>query len=151
MTLLNGSPKLISVMLVDDDEDDQKIFTDAITEANANVQLQIAKNGVELMKTLTEAATKPDIVFLDINMPLKNGVQCLEDIHSDSRLNNIPIVIYSTSSYKPNIEESFQKGASLYFMKPNSFTQLVHDLRRILSIDWKEFEREKSFEKFMYS
>ena len=134
-----NSEKLKFVLLAEDDDDDQKIFSDAIDEAGLKVKLEIFNNGITLMSFLNgNHELMPDILFLDINMPRKNGIQCLEEIRKNKRWDNLPIIIYSTSSYPPNIEETYSKGADLYFMKPNSFLKLSTNIKTILEKEWQQ-------------
>ncbi len=123
--------------IADDDEDDREIFTEVIHEIAPFVNLTKATNGHELMKLLNNKNTElPDIIFLDLNMPLKNGQECLQEIRSDERLKHIPVVIYSTSSGREFIDETYKKGANYYIIKPDSFTDLKKIAHEILSFDW---------------
>ena len=87
------------VLLTDDDASDRILFKDAIEQLELNVSLNMLEGGVELMKHLTDKKNVlPDFIFLDLNMPGKNGYECLEEIRADERLKNLCVIIYSTSS-----------------------------------------------------
>ncbi len=146
-----SSEKLKFVLLAEDDDDDQKIFKDAIDEAGLKVKLEIFNNGITLMSFLNgNHELNPDILFLDINMPRKNGIQCLEEIRNNKKWANLTIVIYSTSSYPPNIEETFSKGADLYLMKPNSFIKLSNSLKTILGKEWSKINATRNFNDYIF-
>jgi CheY-like chemotaxis protein len=125
------------VLLADDDKEDQELFQEALTETNIPSELTIVDNGKDLMDNLKDPAEpNPDIIFIDINMPVKNGKQALAEIKSDENLKDIPTVILSTSKNENDVEETFQAGANLYVPKPNSFGILIMMLKKIFSLKW---------------
>src|ERR1044071_455541 len=112
----------IHILLADDDEDDRALFTDALHELNSNVKLTTAKNGVDLMRLLESwKGSLPDVIFLDLNMPLKNGFECLDEIKAEDRLRELPVVILSTSSQKETMDMLLKKQASMYIKKPGTY------------------------------
>ncbi|WP_026953484.1 response regulator [Algoriphagus vanfongensis] len=117
--------KEIYIYLADDDEDDRINFKNAIAELNLNTELKIVKNGKELMSNLNNIEVRlPDIIFLDLHMPVMGGLECLGQIRKSNRLHNIAVVIYSTSTLECDIEESLTRGANVYLRKPTDFDQL---------------------------
>ncbi|MDB5228948.1 MAG: response regulator receiver protein [Bacteroidota bacterium] len=129
----------IKIIMADDDHDDQEMFQEAVDEAKVPVDLTMVDNGQQLMDNLHDPEeANPDIIFLDINMPVKNGKQCLEEIKKDDDLKDIPTVMYTTSTHPTDIEETFESGANLYVPKPNSFQGLVLIIKKIFSMDLKE-------------
>lgn len=124
------------VLLAEDDDDDYYIFSLAIEQVPFTVLLTRAENGERLMKLLAEKT--PDILFLDIYMPCKDGHQCLREIRADKKYDALPIVIYSSLDDLRNIEFCYRQGSNLYAHKPSSFDELKTILERILSIDWKK-------------
>lgn len=89
----------IHIILADDDEDDRLFFTDAFEEIKINTKVQTYKDGVELMDYLNrEDAILPQVLFLDLNMPKKNGIECLHEIKQNEKFKDLAIAIYSTSS-----------------------------------------------------
>ena len=127
----------VNVVLADDDKDDQEIFEDALNEANIPVALATVDNGQQLMDHLKDPSEpNPDIIFLDINMPVKNGKEVLAEIKSDETLNEIPIVMLSTSGHVKDVEDTFTAGANLYVQKPGSFTSLIILLKKIFTLKW---------------
>ncbi len=89
------------ILLAEDDEDDFLLFRDALSDFEQPLHLTWVKDGEELMRTLREKAIAgPDMIFLDINMPRKNGFECLAEIRKDKYLGHLPVIIFSTSSDK---------------------------------------------------
>lgn len=128
----------INICLADDDEDDRLFFTDAFDELKINTKVSTFKDGVELMDFLNNAdSILPNVLFLDLNMPKKNGVECLLEIKKNERLNDIAIAIYSTSSSEEHIEETFINGANIYIKKPNDFEKLKKILSEVVTINWQ--------------
>jgi len=129
---------LIHILLADDDEDDRTFFKEAFEEIKIETKVTLVNDGVELMNHLKRNGhKKPHILFLDLNMPRKNGMECLLEIRNSRNLKDIPIAIYSTSSAEEDIEETFVKGANVYIRKPNDFTELKKILEEVISINWQ--------------
>lgn len=128
----------IHIILADDDEDDRMLFTDAFSELRINTKVNTFNDGVELMDYLNAPdSVLPNVLFLDLNMPKKNGIECLYEIKKDSRFNDIAIAIFSTSSSEEHIEETFVQGANIYIKKPSDFTTLKKVLSDVVTINWQ--------------
>ena len=128
----------IHIILADDDEDDRLFFTDAFSELKINTKVQTYNDGVELMNYLnSDEAILPQVLFLDLNMPKKNGIECLHEIKSNKKFDDIAIAIYSTSSSEEYIEETFVSGANIYIKKPNDFDTLKKVLSDVVAINWQ--------------
>lgn len=127
----------IRILLADDDPDDRDLFTEAIDAQNADVDT--VWNGAQLMKVLDSNESLPDFIFLDLNMPEKGGKECLQEIRQHSRLKEIPVIIYSTSSSKKDIDDTYELGANLYITKPNSFSELKKAVTKIITLDWSNY------------
>lgn len=135
-----------NIFLADDDEDDRMFFEDALKRITTPTELTFSNNGLSLMGNLEvlTAHPPPDVIFLDLNMPLKNGFECLKEIRASSKLNKIPIVIFSTSRDKDIIDKAYQYGANYYISKPPSFELLIKAIEIVLSIDmWQTSETTK--------
>lgn len=133
--LPQGEP--VKVMLADDDKDDQETFGEALRETDISTELTIVDNGQELLNTLKDPSEpNPDIIFLDINMPVKNGNEVLAEIKKDADLKEIPTVMLSTSENVKDVEKSFNAGASLYVRKPYSFKNFILMLKKIFLLKW---------------
>jgi PleD family two-component response regulator len=119
---------MMQILLADDDIDDCMMFSDALEDLKLNVRLQLVHDGEHLMKTLITNTEKPDIVFLDLNMPRKNGNTCLEEIKTNIDLKNIPVVIISTSCDDSVADVLYKKGAHFYICKPTDYKVLRHNV-----------------------
>jgi CheY-like chemotaxis protein len=129
---------LINVLLADDDEDDRLFFKEAFGEIKIKTSVRTVNDGVELMDHLTGNGNElPHILFLDLNMPRKSGLDCLLEIKRSSSLKDIPIAIYSTSASEEDIEDTFVKGANVYIKKPNDFGTLKKILEEVITINWQ--------------
>ncbi len=126
------------VLLADDDEDDQLLFQEAVRELPSLVHLSMARDGEETLTLLNSMTLLPDLLFLDLNMPILNGLECLHKIKSDPRLLTLPVVIFSTSSFPGNINRVYELGAHLYIRKPNDFTTFKRVIQHVFSINWRQ-------------
>lgn len=127
----------VKIVLAEDDKDDQEIFIDALNETKVPAEVITVENGQELVDTLKDGSEpKPDIVFIDINMPIKGGKEALEEIKSDEELKEIPAVMLSTSNHPKDIEDTFNKGANLYVQKPNSLKSFILILKKVFILHW---------------
>lgn len=141
---------LLHVLLADDDESDRTNFIEALEESRVKTVVYAVKDGVELMEFLNKEDTPvPNILFLDLNMPLKNGLTCLKEIRSNEKLKDVAVAIYSTSSYEKDIEETFQYGANVYIKKPTDFDTLKKVLYKVLSTAYVYREPPFSIENFL--
>lgn len=133
---MNHQP--IQVLLADDDEDDRMFFRDALIKVPLKTTVRTVNDGVELLNYLANSEEElPHIIFLDLNMPRKNGLDCLKEIRSIERLRNLSVAIYSTSSAEKDVEEAFVHGANVYINKPNDFGCLIKVLVKVLSVNWQ--------------
>lgn len=148
---LGNSPKLLNIVLADDDEDDRLLFKEAIEEIEIKTRLSLFNNGQELMDYLNlPAIALPNLIFLDLNMPVKNGIQCLKEIRSNPDLNDVSIAIYSTSSSESDIENTFVNGANIYLNKPNNFDNLRESIEKVLQINWQYHTSNLKRENFLF-
>src|SRR5690348_8038759 len=121
-------------LLIDDDLDDQEIFTLALEKVDNEYRCIIANNGYEGLKYLSNKSNiLPDYIFLDLNMPLMNGKECLIEIKKHSHLKHIPVIIYSTSSLQDDIIQTRKLGASDFITKPSSIPELSVRLARVFN------------------
>jgi CheY-like chemotaxis protein len=128
----------ILITLADDDEDDRLFFIDAFEELKINTIVNTVNNGRELLNFLDHPETiLPNIIFLDLNMPILNGIECLKEIKLNSKFKDIVIAIYSTSSSDQDVEETFILGANIYIKKPSHFDDLKKILTNIVTINWQ--------------
>ncbi len=126
--------KPLNILLADDDENDRMNFKEALEESKMETSLISVNDGVALMEYLLKDDTElPTLLFLDLNMPRKSGMECLKEIKSIAKLRNIVIAIYSTSSSEKDIEQTFFCGANVYMKKPNDFGKLKELLNKIVT------------------
>ncbi len=119
--------------LIDDDYDDQIIFEIAIKEVNSDIICVTAHNGLRALKMLMENHTFiPDIIFMDLYMPIMDGRECLKEMKKIKRLENIPIYIYSSPSEGTTVEELMALGAAGYIPKQSTIPGLVKALQQVL-------------------
>lgn len=137
--------KRINILLADDDVDDCYFFKRALEELLLPAELLIVNDGEELMKYLSCIKKPlPDIIFLDINMPRKDGTECLFEMKLDAELINIPIVILSTAGERKLIAQVLEIGADVYIHKPNDFSQLKQVIYHALPLSVENSYSKKS-------
>ncbi len=120
------------ILLIDDDEDDQEIFLAAMEGIHSSVSCSIMSNAKEALQKLIEKKLEPDLIFLDLNMPIMSGQQFLSEIKKHQGIKEIPIFILSTSSHIATIEATKLMGAKNFITKPNSFDELKAILKKII-------------------
>jgi CheY-like chemotaxis protein len=118
--------------LVDDDEDDRETFLEIVSELDPSAVLLTAINGAEGFQKLSMQDAQPDVIFLDLNMPIMNGTEFLRKIKAIEKLKNIPIVILSTSSDEWAIKEVQALGAGDFVTKPAKFKDWRAALQRFM-------------------
>jgi CheY-like chemotaxis protein len=124
----------VKIILADDDESDRLIFIEAFAELKIKSEVIALHDGKQLMEYIAKNEIElPAIIFLDLNMPRKSGLECLKEIRSNKKIKDVPIVIYSTSASKNDIEETFHNGANVYIKKPGDFTKLKDALYKVVS------------------
>lgn len=127
----------VQVVLADDDKDDREVFIEALDAAKIPAEVTTVENGQELMDHLKDdKEPKPDIIFTDINMPVKGGKEVLKEIKQDEELKKIPTVMLSTSDHPKDIQDTFENGANLFIKKPNSFTNFIFILKKVFTLFW---------------
>jgi CheY-like chemotaxis protein len=129
-----------NIFLAEDDADDQFLFTDALKQIDASIQCQIASDGRQAISMLKKMTKLPEIIFLDLNMPLMNGFECLSKMKNDARLASVPVVIFTTSRNPEDAHATHQLGANVFLSKPSDFSELKSKIQRILSLDFSTSE-----------
>ena|SRR5450432_3703359 len=119
-------------MLIDDDHDDQEIFLMALQKADAQINCLVANDGAEGLKTLSDLSCAPSYIFLDINMPKINGIECLQAIRRLDHLRDSRVIMYSTSANAGIIRQCKELGADDFLTKPPGLASLVASLSDIL-------------------
>ena len=129
--------KINNVLLAEDDEDDVHLFKTVLAELNQDILVTVTTDGNLLMAFLNQATTLPEMIFLDLNMPNKNGFECLREIRGNEKWNSIKIFVLSTSTRPQHIEDSYKGGADLYLAKPTSYTQFKNMIEKCLVNNWE--------------
>ena len=127
------------ILLIDDDPDDQLFFRDAIQLIRPDFQCTGVSSCQEAFRLL-EQPPLPDYIFMDLNMPVMNGFDCLAYLKNQEQYKNIPVVIFTTSKNIQDISKTRQLGARWYLTKPDDFKVLCRKLKKILQ---NEFIKEE--------
>lgn len=135
--MFDQDKKSTHILFSDDDTDDALLFTQAADLLTYPILLSFAEDGEQLMRYLSKEML-PDLIFLDLNMPVKNGVECLSEIRSDKKLDWLPVIVYTTSDNPKDIDTCYELKANLYVVKPTSFEAIIKTLKKILTIDFKK-------------
>ncbi len=122
-----------NILMIDDDEDDQEIFLAALKKVNINAQCSFANKPDRALHILSSKKIQPDLIFLDLNMPVMNGQQFLEVIKTDPVLKHIPVIMFSTTSHSGAIEVAKKTGAADFLTKPDKFEDWISVLQKILN------------------
>ena len=127
--------KKINILLADDDNADCLLFKDALEELPIAANLTIVSNGEQLIEVLKKMKNNlPDVLFLDLNMPRKNGFASLGEIKRDTDLQNLPVIIFSTASELETVKKVFRDAAHYYICKPVDFSQLKKIIYEALTL-----------------
>jgi DNA-binding response OmpR family regulator len=121
----------MTLLYVDDDTDDLELLADCVSSIDSTIQCMLFQRSPEAMAYLRSAETLPDFIFLDINMPLMNGKQCLQEIRKNDTLKHLPVIMYTTSNEEREIKECYKLGASDFLIKPSNINELIHGLTSI--------------------
>lgn len=140
---------LLHLLLADDDEDDRLFFQDALDELQLVDTFTSVHNGEQLMNWLKKETDLPTVVFLDLNMPRKNGLECLIEIKKDERLQHLPVIVYSTSYDADTINLLYKNGALYYIRKPSEFAKLKEVIRLALASIMETIELQPRKEQFV--
>jgi len=140
-----------NIYLAEDDSDDIKWFQDVMEEICSEGAVTVFYNGEELLERLKDTTIPlPDMILLDINMPVMNGFECLKNIRSGLNLKDVPVVILTTSSSRTTIEITYKLGANYFIKKPSNYIDLKKMLQSVLEIDWQNYSKPESSDAFIY-
>lgn len=129
---MKGRP--LRILIADDDGEDRHLMEEAFKTAKVPSETTFVGNGVELLECLRGAGdwdgrpVRPDLILLDLNMPRKDGRECLVELKNDPGLGAIPVIVLTTSSSPEDVASSYRAGASSYVTKPTSFGGLIEQL-----------------------
>ena len=135
---MNRLHKPLTMLVADDDEDDQVLMQEAIKESKINVNLHFVEDGEELLNYLKRQGKyseskfpRPSLILLDLNMPKKDGREVLKEIKSNDELRQIPVVIFTTSKREEDVYRSYNIGGNSFITKPVTFEGLVDVIKTI--------------------
>ncbi|MEB2780970.1 response regulator [Algoriphagus sp. C2-6-M1] len=128
--------KLAHILLVEDNEGDILLTLDAFEESKFETQVSVARNGQEALDFLNKKgefsnAQRPDIILLDINIPIFNGLEVLEGIKQDESLKKIPVIMLTTSSNQKDIEKAYKNYCNSYIKKPLEMDEFMDAILKI--------------------
>ena len=142
--------KHLNLLLADDDTDDCIFFKAALEKLPLSTHLTTVHDGEQLMHLLLkETYELPHVLFLDLNMPRKNGMECLTEIRRNNKFKDLTVAIYSTSAFDKDIEKAFNTGANMYIRKPNDFDALKNILAKVMNINWQHHTSSLNKENFL--
>jgi len=139
----------IKIVVCDDNWAESPLFEFTLRNIGIDYELDWVDDALELLIYLTTAEILPDIIFLDVNMPGKSGIQCLEDIRSNRKWNHIPIIIQSFAGATKDIEAAFTGGADLFILKSDFSKDFQQILKAIFQRDWTTRSRPRKSNFFL--
>jgi CheY-like chemotaxis protein len=142
--------KQMNILLADDDTDDCMFFKEALKELFLPTDLTAVNDGEQLMQLLTNETTElPHVLFLDLNMPRKNGFECLSEIKHNKKLNGLPVIIFSTSFEHEMVNQLHQNGAFYYIRKPSHFAHFKSLIQQSLTLIAQSMTEQPSRDNFV--
>jgi CheY-like chemotaxis protein len=145
-------PNPVILLLADDDKDDCLFFKDALDELPITARLTTVHDGEQLMQLLEKEKFEPPpphVLFLDLNMPRKNGFEVLSELKLDEKLKHLPVIIFSTSFEQDVANLLYKKGAHYYIRKPAEFAQLKKVIYQALVLATEENMTQPAKEHFV--
>lgn len=138
-----------TVLLAEDNLEQCFFFKKALKEIASSIQFSEVHDGDGLLTLLQSFL--PDLLFLDLAMPCKGGIECIKELREDRRYDSLPIIVFTVSKQDNAIQTAYGFGANLFFSKPDEYSELASSLKVILSMDWdrpksiteKYFQRNK--------
>lgn len=143
------SMKPSHILLAEDDADDRDLFMEALSVVDPSIRLVMVDDGEKLLDHLDKSTDIPDWIFLDLNMPKKNGKECLTELKRNGKTQEIPVVIYTTSLNSRDIDETFNRGAACFIRKPASFKELTSILNKCIAFDFAAASRGEAKRNFV--
>jgi CheY-like chemotaxis protein len=125
----------LNILLADDDTDDCIFFKEALRELLLSTHLTTVNDGEQLMQLLAnETNVLPHVLFLDLNMPRKNGFECLTEMKLSKKLKQLPVIVFSTSFEQEVVNQLYNNGAQYFIRKPSEFSQFKKIIQLSLAL-----------------
>ena len=121
----------INIIVVDDDSEDQMVLKESLLEVIPNFEFSTFFNGNDCLKLLKNGS-QPDLIFMDLTMPFKSGLECLREIYNENLVSDTPIIVYSRSHHLKDISSASEFGARFFLVKPDSQKSLTLLLKHII-------------------
>jgi PleD family two-component response regulator len=128
--------RLRNLIFCEDDDDDRFLFKEIVQEYNPQIKVEFLSGGITLMHFLKHFI--PDLLFLALEMPFKNGLECLLEIRQSESLRHLPVIIFSSTTRPANIQTAYEMGANLFLIKSPTFSEYDASLRSVLNLDWSK-------------
>jgi PleD family two-component response regulator len=125
--------KVSKVLFIDDDAEDFMLLKEALIEADASVQAFYLRDVEEILPFLQQ--NDPQLIFLDINMPRKDGFDCLQELKG-SAFSFIPVIMLTSTSNPLHVQRAYESGANLFFTKPSRYVDMVSIMKQVLLFNW---------------
>ena len=135
---MNQKFQIKNILLADDDVEECFLFKSIVFEITPEINVQTVNDGDKVADALV--SLRPDLLFLDLNMPCKNGIQCLLELKESVAFRSIPVIVYSTSDSPLDINQAYGFGANLYIKKPALYKELIETLQQVFAMDWSKPE-----------
>lgn len=136
LTMLYRKLMINNIIFCEDDEDDRLLFKDVLHDFNSELKVEFVSHGLRLMELLKQYL--PDLVFLDLEMPFKNGLECLLEIRRSPALEKLPVIVFSSTTRQSNIQTAYDMGAHLFLIKSSTFSEYTSSIRAVLQLDWSK-------------
>jgi len=117
------------ILMADDAKDDFYILQEAAEKVGSQFKISYAANWLDLWRSIIKAL--PDLIFLDLNMPVKDGFECLQLIRNERKYDKVPIIIYSASIRRNDIDRAYKHGANYFIVKPNTLEEIAGVLKKL--------------------
>ena len=125
-----------SIIVCEDDEDDRYLLNDVSQDFNPKLKVEFLSNGELLMDLLKHYV--PDLIFLDLDIPYKNGLECLFEIRGNPGLEKLPVIMFSSTTRAANIQTAYDMGAHLFLIKSPTFSEYASSIQAVLKLDWSK-------------
>ena len=123
-----------NILIIDDDEDDCALIAETLHEIDGTIKCELLFNGREALNRIIDSENVPALIFLDLHMPIMNGLEVLKVLKADPELSHIPVVICTDSKLAIEMEECKKLGAAHFIMKPSSFVLTKFEIRNAMKV-----------------